>query len=107
LPIHACTSSLTVTEKGYRLAADGSLVTHLDVQCDLPARPPASVLGYPWPPAQPSVLAAPAMISCDNVANNGDCTARRACADGTSRSAADRRRSAAQHDGRQHLSGHD
>lgn len=68
--------TLTVTEKGYCLAADGSLdVNHMDVQRDL-AQPhsPASVLGYlvaGLRRRRTAGLAAPAVISCDNVTDNG------------------------------------
>jgi fructuronate reductase len=68
--------TLTVTEKGYCLATDGSLdATHQDVQRDL-SQPgsPASVLGYlvaGLRRRRSLGLAAPAVISCDNVADNG------------------------------------
>jgi fructuronate reductase len=68
--------TLTVTEKGYCLATDGSLdVAHPDVVRDL-ATPhaPASVLGYVVAGLRQRRmlgLSAPAIVSCDNVAENG------------------------------------
>lgn len=68
--------TLTVTEKGYCLDAAGHLdLAHADVVADL-ARPdaPASVLGYLVAGLRLRrrlALAPPAVVSCDNVADNG------------------------------------
>lgn len=69
--------TLTITEKGYCLGADGSLdVQHADIQADL-AKPDAPTSAIGWLVAglelrRTSGLPAPIILSCDNLSGNGE-----------------------------------
>ncbi|HTU60753.1 MAG TPA: mannitol dehydrogenase family protein, partial [Polyangiales bacterium] len=68
--------TITVTEKGYCLAGDGSLdLSHPDIQHDLRSpRAPASVAGFlteALRQRRDARLAPFVVISCDNLTNNG------------------------------------
>jgi fructuronate reductase len=78
---HTYVVTLTVTEKGYCLAADGSLdLTHPDIRRDvLQPRAPHSVVGFlaeALRRRRESHLAPFIVVSCDNLSDNGTKLAR-------------------------------
>jgi fructuronate reductase len=73
--------TITVTEKGYCLDADGNLdVTNADIRRDLQTpRAPNSVIGYlveAFRRRRAAGLGSLTVISCDNLADNGSCLSR-------------------------------
>lgn len=69
--------TLTITEKGYCLGADGALdLTHADMRHDVEnPRRPKSAIGWiveGLRPRRAAGLAAPDIVSCDNLSDNGD-----------------------------------
>ena len=78
---HTYVVTLTVTEKGYCLAADGSLdLAHPDIRCDvLQPRAPHSVIGFlaeALRRRRECHLAPFIVVSCDNLSDNGTKLAR-------------------------------